>query len=1138
MLSKKMTVSLLSLITILSLAFIAPTAMAAGFSVDMKIHPDDDLSSEAGAQVAPNEKVRVIITFGQIVQIEDKADTAKFSAKHDIEVFAQDKYGQPKTAPGLSAASAFPPADGTNYMFTVNAPEAGTTKVVLFLDKGKVEAANPGFERDTPANRQNAMQVFEIMYPEDFDHGAPRVYGIKRASPNDRLPVLTETADSFQVVITLSEKPKAFTKAHINVTGGTAGTPIALTPTDPPTDDKTLTDFGNKQSIAGVRSLYNSGTGDSATLGLHGIINESTYGGDPLAFTLAPAEATVPVSADLKGKVEDLVKKLADYRTKGAAANSDEGVPGTPFPSYPDVSSARDGTIASTNGTPHGLGETSTLDVANEKDRLPRAKAKDGLKLHEIQLTLYDGRGTRQTAAKKDITGDPTKPKPTDFLETAQYNNALADYDTLKKAQAAYKAAVAVKDAYDALVDLMTRENTVEIEEYYAELTDRDKIADLLKAMPATGTDKKLHLYYAVITPKSTASKVVVKVNSFEDLTLPTPLKYSPPLTDRGYTDGYDVLRVNVTPAGAVATTAGIDVVIGKGVVIPKDGYLVVANKIAGSAVRNPGSATKAPANPPREPFGLTYNLVEGNLQNLATLLLSDGTIDIVGSKKLVISEIMWGTDASLANPHESQYIELRNTSGAAITVGDKDYKLVLYPAGTTLPSMSVAANNIQDRVSTIGWSLTGKGQSGRTGIGEAPGDTLAIAPTEALASMQRKIDASGVAADGTDAMSWAQSAGAGVNFDISKAGERIGSPGRAPLTASTFPTKPTPKPTPVAKVPVAEAGDIVITEIMFDIGDGRLPQWIELNNVSGEKVSLDGWTVLIENAAADADVVGQHLEIDLSGTLGISKHTGNTGKGMSLLLVGGNARTSRNLEDNARVIDITSELGAQGRYSFLSPMGFRIELLPVQSTGVRTPGDVAGNLDANPAWDLKMSENGRSSLIRYEMDDAGMAMSGTAADGWRLASKTSLVDGPATWIGSDEDAGTPGYDSGGPLPVELSHFRPARDKATGAVVITWATQSELNNAGFFIKRSNQRDGQFQVINATMIAGAGTTSEKQFYTYTDTTAQPNVVYYYQIEDVSLDGQRQTLTRGIRLKGHIGAAGKLTATWGELKVSNE
>ena len=226
---------------------------------------------------------------------------------------------------------------------------------------------------------------------------------------------------------------------------------------------------------------------------------------------------------------------------------------------------------------------------------------------------------------------------------------------------------------------------------------------------------------------------------------------------------------------------------------------------------------------------------------------------------------------------------------------------------------------------------------------------------------------------------------------------------------------------------------------------------------------------------------------------------------GQSLLLVGGNARTSGNLAGNDRVVNITSTLGAQGRYTFLSPMGFMIKLLPPQATGVVKYGDTVGNLGANPAWDLPTSEKGRSSLIRYEMDDAGMAMNGTAADGWRLASKTSLVDGPATWIGSDEDAGTPGYDAGGPLPVELSHFRPARDKTTGAVVITWATQSELNNAGFFIKRSNQRDGQFQVINATMIAGAGTTSEKQTYTYTDTTAQPNVVYYYQIEDVSLDG---------------------------------
>ena len=54
-----------------------------------------------------------------------------------------------------------------------------------------------------------------------------------------------------------------------------------------------------------------------------------------------------------------------------------------------------------------------------------------------------------------------------------------------------------------------------------------------------------------------------------------------------------------------------------------------------------------------------------------------------------------------------------------------------------------------------------------------------------------------------------------------------------------------------------------------------------------------------------------------------------------------------------------------------------------------------------------------------------------------------------------------------------------------------------------------------------MISGAGTTGERQSYTYTDKTAKPNVVYYYQLECVSVDGTRQTL-RMSRLKGLIGA----------------
>ena len=81
-----------------------------------------------------------------------------------------------------------------------------------------------------------------------------------------------------------------------------------------------------------------------------------------------------------------------------------------------------------------------------------------------------------------------------------------------------------------------------------------------------------------------------------------------------------------------------------------------------------------------------------------------------------------------------------------------------------------------------------------------------------------------------------------------------------------------------------------------------------------------------------------------------------------------------------------------------------------------------------------------------------------------------------------------------------------------------------------------KREGEFKVVNLKgIIPGHGTTSEKHTYEWKDTTAKPNVVYYYQIEDVSLDGKRTTLAR-THLRGNVNAAGKLTTTWSQLKDS--
>ena len=159
----------------------------------------------------------------------------------------------------------------------------------------------------------------------------------------------------------------------------------------------------------------------------------------------------------------------------------------------------------------------------------------------------------------------------------------------------------------------------------------------------------------------------------------------------------------------------------------------------------------------------------------------------------------------------------------------------------------------------------------------------------------------------------------------------------------------------------------------------------------------------------------------------------------------------------------------------------------------------------------------------------------GTSEGGWILSDADARLSRmrEATYYGHANDIGSPGQTVGSVLPVELSKFRPER-LATGEIVIRWATESELNNAGFNILRSETRDGEFTKLNTQLIAGQGTTSERKAYEFVDKSAKPNVVYYYQIQDVSLDGDVATL-RTTRLKGHVTPAGKLTTTWGELKA---
>ncbi len=85
-------------------------------------------------------------------------------------------------------------------------------------------------------------------------------------------------------------------------------------------------------------------------------------------------------------------------------------------------------------------------------------------------------------------------------------------------------------------------------------------------------------------------------------------------------------------------------------------------------------------------------------------------------------------------------------------------------------------------------------------------------------------------------------------------------------------------------------------------------------------------------------------------------------------------------------------------------------------------------------------------------------------------------------------------------LPVELSRFEAvAKEKS---IILSWSTETELNNSGFSIERStNGRD--FGEIS--FVEGAGSSSRAEDYTYEDTTPKQGVNYYYRLRQIDFDG---------------------------------
>lgn len=86
---------------------------------------------------------------------------------------------------------------------------------------------------------------------------------------------------------------------------------------------------------------------------------------------------------------------------------------------------------------------------------------------------------------------------------------------------------------------------------------------------------------------------------------------------------------------------------------------------------------------------------------------------------------------------------------------------------------------------------------------------------------------------------------------------------------------------------------------------------------------------------------------------------------------------------------------------------------------------------------------------------------------------------------------------------ITLSSF--IAEPADGSVFLFWETSSEIDNVGFNIYRSEQKNGEYTLLNDDMIIAEGSPTEGMLYEFIDDTVQNRKTYYYKLEDFDIYG---------------------------------
>ena len=135
-------------------------------------------------------------------------------------------------------------------------------------------------------------------------------------------------------------------------------------------------------------------------------------------------------------------------------------------------------------------------------------------------------------------------------------------------------------------------------------------------------------------------------------------------------------------------------------------------------------------------------------------------------------------------------------------------------------------------------------------------------------------------------------------------------------------------------------------------------------------------------------------------------------------------------------------------------------------------------------AWTDTDDIQANQTIARYMNQERNSYIDNNSKSDWYLSSAASL--------GGENDQS---------LPVFLTSF--SATVVEDGILLHWRTSSEVDNSGFYIYRGERPESLIRI--SSLIAGAGNSDMPHDYQYVDQQVSEGKTYFYQLEDVDLNG---------------------------------